>query len=55
MTDPANPTTLRKRDRLRKITEAEEAIVACESAISRAAEAGTGSHNYITPTVSRHG
>jgi len=36
MTDPAKPRPLRKRDRLRKIKEAEEAITVCEGAISRA-------------------
>ena len=36
MNDPAKPQPLRKRDRLRKIKEAEEAIVVCEGAISRA-------------------
>jgi len=36
MTDPAKPKPLRKRDRLRRIKEAEEAIVVCEGAINRA-------------------
>ena len=36
--DTTGPKHLRKRVRLRKIKEAEEAIVACEGAISRAAD-----------------
>jgi hypothetical protein len=38
MTDPISTKPLRKRDRLRKIKEAEEAIIACEGAIARAAD-----------------
>jgi hypothetical protein len=36
MTAPAKLKPLRKRDRLRKIKKAEEAIVVCGGAISRA-------------------
>jgi hypothetical protein len=36
MTDTAQSKPMRKRDRMRKIKEAEEAIVVCEGAIARA-------------------